>query len=575
MALTFQIRVDDQGNAAVEKLAKNINTKVKPAADGLNKTIGDLGSTIVAAFSVAKVIQFGKASVDAFDAQIVATTKLKTALGFTSDELLAQASALQEVTRYGDETITGAQALLAMYGLTEKQIKQLTPAVLNYASATGTDLESAMDKVGRTIGTSTNALNREGIAVSDSTSKSQRLAEVLRQLETRFEGQAEAAGSVGKGGVIKLKNAFGDLMEVVGQSITESDLYRASLAKLGSEVVYLQKLIAGPQKIDIAKDMLKTLGSDVSVIESEIAKLKASLDFKLSNGSDPASFAVKAVEQTLRVKQAELKIVQDQIKSIKKENGLDDKKPIKPISDTVEGGSDKKEKALEAYRKKQADSFLALVKSNIAAMTEEDAMKQAFADKNEEIDLGIIASNAMIAQSIKEKTEAEKAYQQAVMYGAANMLGAFAGLNQAMKGNAEASKMLARGSVIIDTAAGIMKAYAQGGVLGFFTGAAIAAVGATQLANIDRQKFSTGGWVSGGGGGLSDNVNASLSPGERVISNRDVDRMGGKQAIDRAIDYGLQKAGGVTININGPVMAAKQYVRDILMPEIETYLARV
>jgi hypothetical protein len=38
-----------------------------------------------------------------------------------------------------------------------------------------------------------------------------------------------------------------------------------------------------------------------------------------------------------------------------------------------------------------------------------------------------------------------------------------------------------------------MKAYAQGGVLGFVTGAAIAAQGAAQLAQIDAQKFAKGG----------------------------------------------------------------------------------
>ena len=53
--------------------------------------------------------------------------------------------------------------------------------------------------------------------------------------------------------------------------------------------------------------------------------------------------------------------------------------------------------------------------------------------------------------------------------------------------------MLMRGETVISTAAGIMKAYAQGGVLGFVTGAAIAAQGVAQLARIDAQKFALGG----------------------------------------------------------------------------------
>jgi len=79
------------------------------------------------------------------------------------------------------------------------------------------------------------------------------------------------------------------------------------------------------------------------------------------------------------------------------------------------------------------------------------------------------------------------------MFGTAQMLGAFAGLNDQLRGNAELTKILAYGETAINTAAGIMKAYAQGGVLGFVTGAAIAAEGLRQLSVINAQKFALGG----------------------------------------------------------------------------------
>jgi hypothetical protein len=94
---------------------------------------------------------------------------------------------------------------------------------------------------------------------------------------------------------------------------------------------------------------------------------------------------------------------------------------------------------------------------------------------------------------IAERKAAQNAYLISVMFGTAQMLGAFAGLNEQLKGNAELTKTLARGEVAINTAAGIMKAYAQGGVLGFVTGAAIAAEGLRQLSVINAQKFALGG----------------------------------------------------------------------------------
>jgi hypothetical protein len=119
--------------------------------------------------------------------------------------------------------------------------------------------------------------------------------------------------------------------------------------------------------------------------------------------------------------------------------------------------------------------------------------------KQKEIDLSADATDKEIEddkkkiESLKEKKIAQEEYNNSVMYGTANMMGAFADLNSALKGNAELSKTLARGSVIMSTAAGIMKAFEQGGVFGFVTGAAIAAQGVAQLARIDAQKFARGG----------------------------------------------------------------------------------
>lgn len=52
--------------------------------------------------------------------------------------------------------------------------------------------------------------------------------------------------------------------------------------------------------------------------------------------------------------------------------------------------------------------------------------------------------------------------------------------------------------IIIDTAAGIAKAFAQGGILGFITGGLIAAAGAAQLKAVQQQKFAKGGFTGPG-----------------------------------------------------------------------------
>jgi len=144
------------------------------------------------------------------------------------------------------------------------------------------------------------------------------------------------------------------------------------------------------------------------------------------------------------------------------------------------------------------------------------------------------------------------------------MIGAFAQLNTALKGNAKLSQALLIGETIMNTSAAIMKILAQGGI--FATPLAIAAgiTGAAQVATIASQKFADGGWTSGNGNSRSDNIPAMLSPGERVVSVREVQRMGGRDAVDRAVSAGTRNSGNVNVYIQGNVIGNKEFTRDLI-----------
>jgi hypothetical protein len=137
MALKFQITVDDKGNPAIEKLGKGAGKaegafgKLRTALNGFDKQIKMIGTAIAGFYAVNKIVNFAQAAIKAYDQQERAVKKLETALGGTSRALLSQASALQNVTRFGDEATIEAQALLATYQLSEKQIETLTPKILD------------------------------------------------------------------------------------------------------------------------------------------------------------------------------------------------------------------------------------------------------------------------------------------------------------------------------------------------------------------------------------------------------------------------------------------------------------
>ena len=153
----------------------------------------NLGMAIAGAFTIGAIVNFSKESVAAYQGQIRSEAKLRTALKGHDDvigRLIKQSNELQKVTLFADEDIINAQGLLAMYVKEEDQLKKLTPLILDFAQAKGMDLASAANLVGKSIGSSTNALTRYGIEVEGAVGSSERFNDVLNGLTKMVGGQA-------------------------------------------------------------------------------------------------------------------------------------------------------------------------------------------------------------------------------------------------------------------------------------------------------------------------------------------------------------------------------------------------
>ena len=79
----------------------------------------------IAIASVSGAYYGAKGLLDAYGRQEQAEKKLRFALGSSTKALRDQASALQSVTRFGDEAIIEQQAFLASLKFTEDQIVEL------------------------------------------------------------------------------------------------------------------------------------------------------------------------------------------------------------------------------------------------------------------------------------------------------------------------------------------------------------------------------------------------------------------------------------------------------------------
>ena len=152
----------------------------------------------------------------------LAQKKLATALGYTSDALLDQASALQKVTAYGDETVVQAQALIAAFTKSESATMKATEATLDLAAGAGMNLRDAANLVSKTLGSTTNALSRYGITVEGAVGSTARLESFVKNVSRVFGGQAKAEAETYAGKIKQLSNVWGDLKETIGKAITEN-----------------------------------------------------------------------------------------------------------------------------------------------------------------------------------------------------------------------------------------------------------------------------------------------------------------------------------------------------------------
>jgi len=199
------------------KGAKKSKKDLKGVEGGM-KSLGKAAAIAGSAFFAAKGLITGfKKLIELAGAQELAEKKLEASLGRVSQALLKQASALQQVSMFGDEAIIEAQALIAAFVDDEEAIKKATKATLDLAAAKGMDLTAAADLVSKTLGSSTNAMSRYGIEVNGAVGSTERLNSLVGNIADKFGGQAKAQTETMAGAIKQLDMAMGDLGEDIGE----------------------------------------------------------------------------------------------------------------------------------------------------------------------------------------------------------------------------------------------------------------------------------------------------------------------------------------------------------------------
>lgn len=244
-----------------------VTTFDERAVKKADKAFTALGKTFIGVFSVAKVVQFSKASVRAFaesqkEAQLLATQLESINLGFASPYLNEFIDKLALATGKTGGELTNAFVALSQATGDATTAQKILSTALDVSMGTGKDLQTVSVALQRAYKGETTALAKLRIGYSTAELKGKDFNDVLADLQNRFEGAAAAATDTFAGKLARLTEAVEQAKEAFGKGFVEG------LQSSQIEVEELQKDI-----INLGTVLGKTAAASVAFADKMIEQL--------------------------------------------------------------------------------------------------------------------------------------------------------------------------------------------------------------------------------------------------------------------------------------------------------------
>jgi hypothetical protein len=226
----LQILIDADASGAVREF-KKVGTSADRELGKATKSMDRMSSKLTSfgAGAVVGAVGLGVALASfTKDAGVAEAQQLKLTNSIKNSEnvfanngkaLREQASALQALTGADDDAVVGAQALLVQFGLTSKEVMQLSPLVNDLSRKMGIDLEAAARAVGKASEGTYGQLSRMGISVKDLGGDASETDNIVAALASTVGGFAETEGATFAGQLEIMKANFGDLKESLGKGV--------------------------------------------------------------------------------------------------------------------------------------------------------------------------------------------------------------------------------------------------------------------------------------------------------------------------------------------------------------------
>lgn len=139
-----------------------------------------------------------------------------------SEALVEYAEQIERTTAFSSEAVISAERLAANYSTSEEQIRKLTTAALDLASATGTDVDTAVRKLALSMEGVSYGLNRIIPGIKNLTEEQIKAGGAVDLVIQKFGGQAQTSLMTYEGHIKNLHSAHENFLESIGKIVTQS-----------------------------------------------------------------------------------------------------------------------------------------------------------------------------------------------------------------------------------------------------------------------------------------------------------------------------------------------------------------
>jgi phage-related protein len=221
------------GPSIVAKFLADTSQMVKEVKDGTDNASSKMGAfakgaatSIATGFSAVKIVEFGKASVDAAaadqEAQVKLATTLKNVTGATDAQVKSSEDYITKLSKSAaiadDDLRPALDNLVRGFGNTEDATKALGLAT-DISAGTGKDLGAVSEALMKAAMGSTGALSKMGVETKNADGSAKSLNQIMSDLSTTFSGQAAASADTAAGKMRGAKIQFGEFQETLGTAL--------------------------------------------------------------------------------------------------------------------------------------------------------------------------------------------------------------------------------------------------------------------------------------------------------------------------------------------------------------------